>query len=202
MTNQPPSDPPPDPADACRRLREFRLGKTDARVFTHPTCHPSEATGFCPCEGSFWKASWLYAKGVLLGLVFRLPFNGLKVWLLRRLGARVGKKVYFSAGVSIDPLFPELLTVEDNVFFGVGAKVFLHEFNVDEFRAGKVLVRRGALVGGLSVIRSGVEIGAGAVVAACAVVARDVPAGCVAISPPARILRRKPCPPCQAESDG
>ena len=200
MIEQSPSHPPPDLTDAYRRLRAFRLGQTDQRVFTHPTCHPSEATGFCPCEGSFWKASWLYAKGALLGLVFRLPSNGLKVWLLRRLGARVGRKVFFSAGVSIDPLFPELLTIEDNVFFGVGAKVFLHEFGVDEFRAGKVLVRRGAMVGGLAVIRCGVEIGAGAVVAACAVVARDVPAGCTAISPPARIVRRKSCPPCQSES--
>jgi len=200
MTDPAPS-PPPDPKDALRRFREFRLGKTEDRVFIHPTCHPSEPTGFCPCEGSFWKAARLYAKGMLFGLVFKLPFNGLKAWLLRRAGARVGSKVYFCPGVWIDPLFPELLTVEDGVFFGSGAKVFLHDFGPDEFRAGKVLLRRGAFVGGLAVIRCGVEIGERAVVAACAVVARDVPPGCTAISPPARIVRRKPCPPCQSPSD-
>ena len=42
--------PPHGLKDAYRRFREFRLGKTDDRVFTHPTCHPSEATGFCPCD--------------------------------------------------------------------------------------------------------------------------------------------------------
>jgi len=33
--------------DAHRRFREFRRGNTHERVFTHPTCHPAEATGFC-----------------------------------------------------------------------------------------------------------------------------------------------------------
>jgi hypothetical protein len=200
MTDQAPC-PPPNLKDAYRRFREFRLGKTEDRVFTHPTCHPSETTGFCPCEDSYRKATWLYAKGMLLELVFKLPFNGLKVWLLRRLGARVGSKVHFCPRVRIDALFPELLTIEDSVFFGSGAKVFLHEFGPDEFRAGKVLVRRGAFVGGLAVIRCGVEIGQRAVVAACAVVASDVPPGCTAISPPARIIRREPCPQCQPQSN-
>ena len=113
----------------------------------------------------------------MLGLVFRLPFNGLKVWLLRRLGARVGSKVHFCPGAWIDPMFPELLYIEDGVFLGSGAKVFLHEFGVERFRAGKAILRRGAMVGGLAVIRCGVEIGAGAVVAACAVVTQDVPSG-------------------------
>ena len=187
--------------DARRRFREFRLGTTADRIFTHPTCHPTEPTGFCPCEGSFWNFAQVYAKGMLLELVFKLPFDGLKTWLLRRFGARVGSKVHFCPGVWIDPLFPELLTIEDGVYFGTGAKVFLHEFGPDEFRAGRVFLRRGAFVGGLAVIRCGVEVGAGGVVAACAVVARDVPPGCTALSPPARIVRREPCPECQPQSD-
>lgn len=192
----------PDLADAYRRFREFRLGRTDQRVFTHPTSHPCQPSGFCPCEGSLAQAAWLYAKGLLLGLVFRLPFNGLKVWLLRRLGARVGKTVCFCHGVWIDPLFPELLTVEDGVYVGTGAKIFFHEFGIDAFRAGKVLVRRGAMIGGLAVIRCGVEIGEGAVVAACTAVTRDVPPGCTAVSPQTRILRREPCRESPSESDG
>lgn len=187
--------------DARRRFMEFRRGGTAERVFTHPTSHPSRPTGFCPCDRSVWKATWLYVRGALLVLVFTLPVNRLKAWLLRRLGARVGRGVYFCPGVWIDPSFPELLTIEDGVFLGSGAKVFLHEFGLNEFRAGKVILCRGALIGGLAVIRCGVEIGQRAVVAACAVVACDVPAGCTAISPPARIVRREPCPPCPSPSD-
>ena len=197
----PPSAPPLGLGDAYRRFRDFRLGKTGERVFTYPSCFASESAGFCPCEGSSWRSTWLYVKAMLLGLLFALPFNGPKAGLLRLLGARVGRKVHFCPGVRIDPLYPELLTIEDGVFFGSGAKVFLHDFGPDEFRAGKVIFRNKAFVGGSAVIRCGVEIGQGAVVAACAVVTRDVPAGCTAISPPARIIRRKRCPPCPPPSD-
>ena len=137
-----------------------------------------------------WQALRFYAKAVLLGIAFRLPSNGLKVWMLRRLGAKVGRQVYFSPGVLIDPTFPELITIEDGVFFGLGAKVFTHEFRIDQFRAGKVLIRRGAFIGGYAVIACGVEIGQRGVVAACSVADRDVPAGATLIQSPSRILRR------------
>ena len=42
------TSPSADLQDAYRRFRDFRLGKTEDRVFTHPTCHPAETTGFRP----------------------------------------------------------------------------------------------------------------------------------------------------------
>jgi acetyltransferase-like isoleucine patch superfamily enzyme len=185
-----PPEQAPDLQDAYRRLREFRRGRTGDRLFVHPTCHPAEPTGFCYCEGSPWRALRLYAKAVLLGLAMRLPSNGLKVWMLRRMGARVGSRVYFSPGVYVDPTFPELLTIEDGVFFGTGAKIFTHEFRINEFRAGKVVIRRGAFIGAFAIIACGVEIGEGASVAACSAAGRDVPPGATLIQPPARILRK------------
>ena len=128
-------------------------------------------------------------KALTLGLVLRLPSSRLKAWWLRRLGATMGKGVYLSAGVWIDPMFPELLRIEDGVFLGMGTRIFTHEFRVDEFRAGKVIIRRRAFVGGFSLIACGVEIGEDAVVAACSVVDRDVPAGATLVAPPARILK-------------
>jgi hypothetical protein len=189
MSNTSPETP--DLADAYRRLREFRRGQTAERLFIHPTCHPAEPTGFCFCEGSLWRATRFYVKALLMAAVFRLPFNGLKVWLLRRLGARVGRRVYFSAGAWVDPMFPELLTIEDCVFFGMGARVFTHEFRIDEFRAGKVIVREGAFVGAFAVIACGVEIGARAVVAACTAADRDVPPGATLLVTPSRIVKRR-----------
>ena len=187
----------PDPIDSgsdlkavYRQLREFRRGGTEERLFVRATGHPSDPTGFCFCEGSLWRLTCFYAKAVFLGLIFRLPCNRLKIWALRRLGARVGERVYFSHAVWIDPTFPELLTIEDGVFFGMGVKVFTHEFRVDEFRAGKVLIRRGAFIGGFAVIPCGIEIGEDAVVAACCVVYRDVPAGATMVLPQGRLVKR------------
>jgi serine acetyltransferase len=180
---------PEDLMEAYRRLREFRQGKTNERVFTYPTRHPALPTGFCFCEKSLGRAMLFHLKAMLLALAFKLPLNGLKVWTLRRFGARVGNQVYFSAGVWIDPMFPELLTIEDCVFFGMGVKILTHEFGIDEFRAGKVLIRQGAFVGGFATIRCGVEIGRRAAVAACSVAYRDVPPGATLISAPPMIVK-------------
>jgi acetyltransferase-like isoleucine patch superfamily enzyme len=183
------SPKPDDLTDAYRRLRAFRNGETDQRIFTHPTCHPALPTGFCFCERSLGRAILFYLKALLLAVVLKLPLNCLKVWTLRRLGASIGKQVYLSAGVWIDPMFPELLAIEDCVFLGMDVKILTHEFGIDQFRAGKVLIRRGAFVGGFATIRCGVEIGEGAVVAACSVAYRDVPAGATLISAPPMIVK-------------
>jgi acetyltransferase-like isoleucine patch superfamily enzyme len=86
-------------------------------------------------------------------------------------------------------MYPELLTIEDCVFFGMDVKLLTHEFRVNQFRAGKVLIRRGAFIGAFAVIPCGVEIGEGAVVAACSVAYRDVPPGATLISAPPTILK-------------
>lgn len=101
----------------------------------------------------------------------------------------MGANVTISPGVWIDPTFPQLLTFEDNVFIGTGVKIFTHEYRMNEFRAGRVILREGALIGGFALIGSGVEIGKRATVAAGAVVGRDVPPGATAIGNPVRIIR-------------
>jgi acetyltransferase-like isoleucine patch superfamily enzyme len=135
---------------------------------------------------------WFYAKATALVLALKLPFNRPKAALLRRLGARIGRDVYFSVDAWIDPTFPQLLTIEPEVMVGVGARIFLHEFRRDQFVAGRVTIRTGALIGAFCLIGPGVEIGPGAVVAGGAVVGRDVPAGMMAVGNPARILPLKP----------
>jgi acetyltransferase-like isoleucine patch superfamily enzyme len=181
-------NPPPHASEGPKRLREFVANPTAGREFAWPIAHPSQPTGFCACDGGFLSAGWFYLKAAILLTALRWPFNALKLWILRRAGARIGQQVYLSADVWIDPVFPQLLTIEDDVLVGVGARIALHEFGQKEFRAGRVLIRKGALVGGFALIRHGVEIGEGAVVAGGAVVGRDVPAGRMAVGNPARIL--------------
>ena len=183
-----------DPRAAHRRLAEFRravrAGTTAERLFVEPTVHPAEPTGFCWCDGSVFHALRFWLKAVLLGLPFLFPWNPLKLWALRRAGARVGRRVYFSHGAWVDPVFPDLIAIEDRVFFGTGARIYTHEFRVDSFRAGRVTVRAGAFIGAHAVLAPGVEIGPGAVVAAFTVADRDVPAGATLIAAPSRIVKR------------
>ena len=176
------------PAELKSRFHEFRRGQTADRTFSCPIAVPYHASGLCYCDAPLWRAILFYMKAGLLGLILKLPFNSPKIWLLRRQGAQVGNNVHIEVDVWIDPLFPELLTIEDDVLIGVGSKIAMHEFNVDQFRAGRVVIRKAAVVGGFSLIGPGVEIGERATVAGGAVVGRDVPAGATAIGNPARIV--------------
>lgn len=175
-------------AEGLRKLREFLADETGPRVFSWPTGHPSRPTGFCPCDGSWALRLGSYAKALILLAVLRSPFNRPKLACLRSLGARVGRQVYIAPEVWIDPLFPQLLTIEDQVMIGYNVKIALHEFGRDRFRAGRVILRRGAVIGGFALIGHGVEIGEGAVVAGGAVVGRDVPPGMMAVGNPVRFF--------------
>jgi acetyltransferase-like isoleucine patch superfamily enzyme len=178
----------PDMETGRKRFSQFLSGQLEDRVFRHPTCHPSQSTGFCPCDGPLPATFWFYAKAWLLLSVLKLAWNGPKLKVLRWCGAKVGGNVFISTDVWIDPTFPQLLTIEDDVMIGVGAKIALHEFRPREFRAGRVIIRKGAVIGGFALIGHGVEIGEGAVVAGGAAVGRDVPPGKLAIGNPARIM--------------
>ncbi len=180
-----------DLREALRRLDGFVKGKTAERLFIQPTGHPAEPTGFCWCDRSLWRSLPFFLRATALSLVFRLPWNAPKVWLLRRLGARIGRNVFFSAGTWIDPTFPSLIEIEDTVFFGMGAKVFTHEYRPREFRAGKVTIRRGAFIGAFAVIPCGTEVGEDGVVAACSLAHKDVPAGATLMSAPGRVVKEE-----------
>ena len=57
-------------------------------------------------------------------------------------------------------------------------------------RVAPVRIGRGAWIGQNVVISPGVTVGPLAIVGANAVVTRDVPAGCIALGTPARVVRR------------
>ncbi|HYG36784.1 MAG TPA: hypothetical protein VEC99_18470 [Clostridia bacterium] len=186
---------PPSSQRDQEAFRRFLDGEIDQRVFAAPTCHPSHPTGFCPCDGPWLNQFWFYAKAWLLLTVLKLPWNGPKLKLLRWCGAQVGRNVFISTDVWIDPAYPQLLTIEDDVMIGVGVKIALHEFGPRQFRAGRVVIRKGAVIGGFALIGHGVEIGEEAVVAGGAAVGRDVPPGKLAVGNPARIMPLPGAPP-------
>jgi acetyltransferase-like isoleucine patch superfamily enzyme len=175
--------------EARNELEAMLQGNSGQRLFTHVTGHPARPTGFCFCDHSVLAIMRMSARSILLQSVLAGPFNRPKLSLLRYLGAKVGKNVYISPGMWVDPFYPQLVEIEEEVFFGMGVRLTTHEFRRDEFRAGRVILRRGAFIGAHAMIGCGVEIGENASVAAGAVVGGDVPAGCTAIGNPARIVR-------------
>lgn len=99
---------------------------------------------------------------------------------------RIGNRVTVKCGVQLW----DGLTVEDDVFIGPNAT-----FTNDRFPRSKVypeqfartVIRKGASIGANATILPGLEIGAGAMIGAGAVITRSVPPNAIAIGNPARI---------------
>ncbi len=100
---------------------------------------------------------------IIIGFFFeylkRLPPCELKNSLYRLFGVKIGKDVVMAPYIYIDPLFPELITIEDGVLIGGTSAIVSHEFFGKKIRIGKTIVKKGVQFGARSWIRSGVTIG-------------------------------------------
>jgi acetyltransferase-like isoleucine patch superfamily enzyme len=119
------------------------------------------------------KRSSLFFNTVICHICKILPLK-MKNSLYRLIGVKIGDNVVIAPYVQIDPFFPDMITIEDNVIIGWGASIFTHEFTQDRIRKGKVHIKKRALIGGFSIIRSGVNVGEGSVIAVGSFVNRDI----------------------------
>jgi acetyltransferase-like isoleucine patch superfamily enzyme len=104
--------------------------------------------------------------------------------------------VYIAPTVLIDSLFPELVTIEEDVYLTRGVKIISHFNPTDSIKKiigketikGEVVLKHGAFVGVNSIILPNTTIGECSVVAAGAVVTKDVPRFAVVAGNPAKII--------------
>ncbi len=126
---------------------------------------------------------------LVISLVKILPSLSLKRLLLRRTGMKVGKGVAVGLDVQFDIFFPELIELGENCVLGYGATILAHEYLIKEYRTGRTRIGRSAVIGVNSTLLCGVDVGDGAIVAAGALVADNVPAGAAVGGVPARAMR-------------
>jgi len=119
-----------------------------------------------------------------------MPSIRIKNSLYRMIGVKIGQNVVIAAYVQLDPYFPELITIDDNVIIGVGSIILTHEYYQDKLRKGKIHIKKRALIGAGSLIRSGVTIGEHSIVAAKSLVNRDIPDYTVVGGIPAKKLKK------------
>lgn len=154
--------------------------------------HRHENYGVCRVLFPNWRIdlafnlrfAWMY-------LIGKLPWSCMKVWLYRRMGVRIGKGVYIAPGVFIDAFYPTLIELEDGSFLGIGCRLLTHEYTAKVFRAGRVRIGRGSVVGAWSIIRCGVSLGQAVTTGLGSVVVGDVPDRATVGGVPARPLRAK-----------
>jgi len=128
---------------------------------------------------------------VVIEITKIMPSLTLKRILLRCLGMKVGKNAALGLGVQFDIFFPELIELGENCILGYGATVLAHEFLIEELRTGNVTIGRNVMIGANSTILPGVRIGDEAVVSACSLVNKDIPAKAFVGGVPARTLGKR-----------
>ena len=129
---------------------------------------------------------------------FTIPAD-LRLQLYRWMGIRIGRHCFVGLDTWLDDQFPELVVIEDDVTISFRVTVIVHDDakRMDRTEAGAldgtvapVILRRGCYLGAGALLLPGVTVGEDAVVAAGAVVTRDVPAGAVAAGVPARVIKQ------------
>ncbi|MDY6818555.1 MAG: acyltransferase [Halobacteriales archaeon] len=144
------------------------------RLTSHPTPGPGNSLRSWTTAKSPLRVAFNYA---VVWLIRISPSLRLKSWLLRLLGATVGRRVSWGLEATPDVFWPELLTIGDDVIIGYDATLLCHEFLQDEYRTGEIVIEDRAMIGAGAVVLPGVRIGADAEVAANSLVTRDVPPG-------------------------
>jgi acetyltransferase-like isoleucine patch superfamily enzyme len=97
--------------------------------------------------------------------------QNLRVALHRARGVKIGKNVWISYNVVLETAYPELITIDDDAFVGIGVIVIAH---FKEARRG-VRIGKRVFIGPGVIILPDVEIGDGSVVSAGSVVTSSVP---------------------------
>jgi len=119
-----------------------------------------------------------------------LIFPYLRVYILRKLGCKIGKNVTLGGTIRE----PYLIEIDDGAVIGYHSIITAHAQNRGEFVLGPIKIGKNAIIGAGAVVFPHVEIGEGAVVGANAVVVSNtkIPPNTLYAGVPAREIKRYP----------
>jgi acetyltransferase-like isoleucine patch superfamily enzyme len=150
-------------------------------------------------KSKYFRSVSFVIKGFLGFLAYYSIWpTSLSPFLHKLRGVRISKitKVYIAPNVLIDTVYPEHVTIEDEVYITRGAVVLAHfnpsdpikEMIGKDFVVKDTLIKRGAFLGVNAIINAGVTVGALSVVAAGSVVVKDVPDFAIVGGNPAKVI--------------
>lgn len=106
-----------------------------------------------------WERPRFYFNFLIARIAQIIDYSPIKVFLYRSIGMKIGRGVFISPDVLLDPHFPYLIEIQDYCILGWGARLFCHESTGKQYRLGRIKIGEGTMVGAYSTIRNGVEIG-------------------------------------------
>lgn len=138
---------------------------------------------------SFWK---VIKNFIIIQIGRYMPFLKVKNWLYRVfLRMKIGKKTSFALMVMPDILFPEKITVGENCIIGYNTTILTHEYLIDEYRLGEVVIGNEVMIGANTTILPGIKIGDRAIIAAGTLVHKDVQPGTFVGGNPMQLISSK-----------
>ncbi|MBN1337746.1 MAG: acyltransferase [Bacteroidales bacterium] len=148
--------------------------------------------GFMPATRFFMRRTTDYVLQVI-SKVF--PYSGLKIWLHRQRGVKIGKGAHIGPMVTIDDVYPNFVIIEDGVsiagqnFILTHNKPMNYHKHLSEAYVAPVIIKKNAWIAIGVIILPGVTIGEGAIVAAGSIVTKDIPPNTFAAGIPAKVVR-------------
>jgi acetyltransferase-like isoleucine patch superfamily enzyme len=142
-------------------------------------------------EGDAIRRAWSELTGTAVDATFSLiP----PVYSEHGLNIRVGRNVFINQGCTLNDIGG--IEIGDDVMIGPRVSLITSGHPVDptqrrrQIVAAPIVIRRNVWLGAGAIVLQGVTVGEDSVVAAGAVVTRDVPPGALVAGVPARVLRR------------
>ena len=105
-------------------------------------------------------------------------------------GMKIGKDVAIAYNVLPDPLYPELIEIEEGVLLGSDIELGCHEFINHRFTLGRIKIKKNSMIGAYAMIGAGVTIGENAVIGLRSFVREDVPDNEFWAGSPAKLIKK------------
>ncbi len=123
-------------------------------------------------------------------IAIRHTVIAIRIWWLRKVcGMHIGKDVRISLKAFLDMRNPKGVHIGDGSYIAFRATILCHDMSRNIRR--DVKIGKNCFIGSSSILMPGVELGDSVVVAAGAVVTKNVPSGCIVAGNPAKIIREQ-----------
>ena len=141
-----------------------------------------------------YMRSWLHHT-----LAFHSTHSGFAVKMQRLRGVKIGENCHLNPYALIDLMYPELVTIENNVTLGSFSMLFAHNNPTANLflkqgdyprKTGKIHIKSGAVINPGAIITLGVTIGENSIISSGSVVTQDIPDYCVVVGNPARVIKK------------
>ena len=141
----------------------------------------------------------MFRSWILHSWAYSSPWSDFIVKMQKARGVKIGENCHFSSYVLLDLVYPELISIGDNVTISHNVMIFSHSNPTANLflkktayprKTGKVTIKNGAVINPGSIIIAGVTIGENSIVSIGSVVTEDVPDYCVVVGNPARVIKK------------